>query len=332
MSKELLITSNLFEEILLAPIRRGAKELFILTGDASARMVSRHFDIAKTELGADISIDLHMGMTGVLGILRSNLKSLQEIPRQLKGRSFNCSFSTTETAINSKIYVWCNDSGPVEAFLGSGDYILESFDLGENSAPRFEAFTRIDPVAAFDYVLALSRGGLSYKSGNIHEYLQIHDDQPPAAAPFSAALHRHPNLPYIDLPLISNSKPNPGEVSQKSGLNWGQRPGRNLDQAYIPIPSNIGKSDFFPDKGTHFQVVTDDGQAFICTVAQQGNKALETPHDNALLGRYFRKRLGLPAGAIITKNHLIAYGSFAVRIYRQEDGTYLLSFAPNQST
>ena len=80
----------------------------------------------------------------------------------------------------------------------------------------------------------------------------------------------------------------------------------------------------------HFQVITDDGEAFICLVAQDGVKALETLSDNSILGKYFRKRLDLPSGAFIEKEHLMEFGSNLVRIYKESDDCYRLSFQPGR--
>lgn len=45
-------------------------------------------------------------------------------------------------------------------------------------------------------------------------------------------------------------------------------------------------------RGVHFHVMTGDGETSIATVAQDGDKAIHTPAENSILGRYFRRRLG----------------------------------------
>jgi len=89
MSTNELITDNLFERVLLEPAKRGANELFVLSGYASASMVTKHFEVASKELSIDLSIDLHIGMSGRDGLSRNTLLGLQSIPRQIAGRSFN---------------------------------------------------------------------------------------------------------------------------------------------------------------------------------------------------------------------------------------------------
>ncbi|ASJ57639.1 hypothetical protein BP422_22055 [Brevibacillus formosus] len=119
------------------------------------------------------------------------------------------------------------------------------------------------------------------------------------------------------------------EVHEKSGLNWGQRHGREPNQAYIPIPSAIHQQNpgFFPPRKHEFNLITDDGQSFVCVVAQDNNKALESSHDNSILGKYFRIRLGVPLGGKVQTTDLTQYGRDTVRIYKIDDETYYLDFS-----
>lgn len=330
MGTEQLITENLFERVLIEPARRGASELFVLSGYSSASMVTKHFEMVSKELSIDLAIDLHIGMTGRDGLSRNTLLGLQSIPRQIGGRSFNCSLSVMGKSNHSKIYVWCDEKGPKEAFLGSSNYTQLGFGISSAASAHREVCVAIDPTAGFEYILESSRGGISYKSPDIADHINLYDE--PTFPNFEIdepELARQTN-DFVDLPLVMTRADLRGEVHQKSGLNWGQREGRNPDQAYIPIPSTVAKSKFFPDKSVHFQVVTDDGEAFVCTVAQDNEKALETPSDNSILGKYFRKKLNLPSGTFIEKKHLEEFGSNTVRIYRDGDDSYLLSFQPGR--
>ncbi|MBR1666727.1 MAG: NgoFVII family restriction endonuclease [Bacteroidaceae bacterium] len=44
------------------------------------------------------------------------------------------------------------------------------------------------------------------------------------------------------------------EGESQYGLNWGQRVGREPNQAYLQLDSIVYNSDFFPVKGTYFLV------------------------------------------------------------------------------
>ena len=135
------------------------------------------------------------------------------------------------------------------------------------------------------------------------------------------------NLNFVTLPLTTkrNGKL---EVPSRSGLNWGQRPGRNEDQAYLSVPVDVQRSGFFPDPGVGFDVECDDGFKMKCIRAQQNGKGLHSKN-NAILGGYFRKRLGLRSGQLIIIQHLYNYGRWSVDISRSENGAYFLDFSPS---
>mgnify|MGYP001272106053 CR=1 FL=1 len=130
------------------------------------------------------------------------------------------------------------------------------------------------------------------------------------------------NLNFVTLPLTTQVK-NDICVAARSGLNWGQRPGRNGNQAYISIPADIQRSGFFPDVGIAFQLECDDGYKMMCVRAQQNGKALHSHQDNALMGSYFRKRLGLISGQLIIVQHLYNYGRLSVDISKNGNLYYL---------
>ena len=134
------------------------------------------------------------------------------------------------------------------------------------------------------------------------------------------------NIEIISLPLTARIA-GVQLVPQRSGLNWGQRPGRNLNQAYIPISAEIQRSKFFPDRGVEFLVECDDGELFKCVRAQANGKALETSSDNSLLGIYFRRRLGVRQGYLVTIEHLFRYGRTSVDISKKDNFRYFMDFS-----
>jgi len=125
-----------------------------------------------------------------------------------------------------------------------------------------------------------------------------------------------------------------GETGTKSGLNWGQRDGREPNQAYIPLPAEGARSGFFPLEGNpngkhnpHFSVLTDDGVNLILRVEQQNNKAITTPLNNSLIGEYFRNRIGAANGAYVTRQDLERYGRTDVTFYKLDDEQYFMDFS-----
>ena len=103
---------------------------------------------------------------------------------------------------------------------------------------------------------------------------------------------------------------------------------REPNQAYIRLTSNIYRTDFFPPVSVHFTLLTDDGKTLICTRAQQNGKAIHTPHNNSLIGEYFRRRLGVANGEPVQKRHLEKYGRSEVTFYKIDDETYYMDFSP----
>ena len=136
-------------------------------------------------------------------------------------------------------------------------------------------------------------------------------------------------LNSIALPLTTGKKEK-CRVPGRSGLNWGQRPGRNQDQAYLSVPVEFQRSNFFPHAGIKFLAIFDDGFEVECLRAQQNGKAIHSHKDNSIIGKYFRTRLGLKSGDLISYFDLDRYGRFSIEVSKKEDGIYFFDFS-NQS-
>lgn len=117
------------------------------------------------------------------------------------------------------------------------------------------------------------------------------------------------------------------------GLNWGQRDGREPNQAYLQLTPEVYRSDFFPVKKHYFLVDTDDGFSFVMNRGQKGEdgSALETPEDNSLLGKYLRKRLGVPENSRIEKSAIETYGRSDIDFVKIGMNHYKMDFSLNHS-
>jgi len=121
-----------------------------------------------------------------------------------------------------------------------------------------------------------------------------------------------------------------GQTGTRSGLNHGQRDGRDPNQAYIPVPVHVQETGFFPPDGVQFTVRTDDDRSMLMACGGTGGKNLMTPQRNSLLGEYFRSRLGLSSGEYVTTETLTSYRSTADVVFRKIDTeSYLMDFSPN---
>lgn len=110
---------------------------------------------------------------------------------------------------------------------------------------------------------------------------------------------------------------------------------RTGNEAYIALPPQIYKSDFYPANPQTFIINTDDGKSFIFRRAQKDEKgqALETTDDNGQegnkeLGKYLRSRLGIESGSPITAEAVLKYGNDKITFSKDSDGNYYLSFKP----
>lgn len=135
-------------------------------------------------------------------------------------------------------------------------------------------------------------------------------------------------LSNVVLPLTFG-KGGSEKVPMSSGLNWGQRPGREQNQAYLSVPSKIQKSNFFPQTGVPFLITTDDGVQWECARRQANGKAIHSIKNNSLIGCYFRKRLNIELGDLVTISHLLNYGRTNLTIFKKGTYSFILDFRPN---
>ncbi|WP_458450111.1 AAA family ATPase [Fibrobacter sp.] len=116
------------------------------------------------------------------------------------------------------------------------------------------------------------------------------------------------------------------------GLNWGNRKDgteRDKNEAYLQLTPEIYSTDYFPPKGKYFITETDDGETLILVRAQKPiGTALQTPENNAILGRYLRKRLSLEEDEEITAENVEAYRT-TISFYKKDDLHYFLDYSKN---
>ncbi|MCF6301014.1 MAG: restriction endonuclease, partial [Proteobacteria bacterium] len=65
----------------------------------------------------------------------------------------------------------------------------------------------------------------------------------------------------------------------------------------------------------------------ICTRAQENGKAIQTPHNNSLIGEYFSFRLGVANGNLVTMGDLSKYGRTDVVFYKIDEENYFMDFS-----
>lgn len=323
-----IITQDLVNKILIEPAFNGGNRLCIVSGYATSAMAFNHLNQLSGKK-MDVKVELIIGMCSQDGLPQSDhLAFLQMVQSEFK-ENFLCSYFYKSPPVHSKVYVWLNDTRPMCAFAGSANYTQKAF-CGLQS----EAMVECDPVSALNCFNNLIGDTIYCSHPEAEAHIIIYKDY------YKKRMVRHSESVEPPLTQISNYSELPketlsfleknGDLPPRSGLNWGQRPEHNRDpnQAYIKIPSKVYKSDFFPKRGIHFTVLTDDKKTLICTRAQDKGKAIHTPHNNSLIGEYFRSRLGVASGQPISISDLTAYGRTDVDFYKIDDETYLMDFSP----
>lgn len=321
-------TEQLFHTVLVDPALRGADELRILSGYASPECARHHVTVLAS-LGLSVEICLIVGMSGESGVNidvhRNWLELLDEVADSAK---IDLRYMPRGTSDHSKTYVWLKEGRAFAAWTGSANYSDKGFGLsGETRVETLTAVSPSEALGVLDKALARSVSSAVAEHDALVDFFrvtQVEVREPTTSE--AVELVPDSNLPRVSLPLVqarSGEVHNPG-----AGLNWGHRGARNRAEAYIPVPSEVQGSDFFPPPGVHFTVRTSDGHAMTMVRAQQNGKALETTNDNSIIGRYLREKLGLAPDALVTTGDLERFGSKHVDFIRLPDDTYVLEFEP----
>jgi len=322
-----MIYTNLYEEVLIKPCQEGANALKIISGYASSTMVSEHLeDLYEKKLTAQIN--LFVGMCPKDGLSMSDHNGFQSIVNsnaEAFEKRFMCSYVHKTPAIHSKLYVWYKNDGIYKAFIGSANYTRNAFYY------QRELLKEIDNTNIENYFQLIEKDSIFCNLPEAEELVCVHNDGNYYRKHIREEKLIEPskNITNIENITVSLLSKRTGEVQNRGGLNWGQREGREPNQAYIQLPPDVYNSDFFPKAPQQFTVVTDDSKSFICRRAEKDEQGqtIHTPLNNSLLGEYFRNRLGLPNGSFVTRQNLEDYGRTDVVFYKFSDEEYYMDFS-----
>ncbi|SER70581.1 restriction endonuclease PLD domain-containing protein [Salisediminibacterium halotolerans] len=306
-------SSNLLKNVLIQPHEDELYNLNVITGYCSPSFISELINqISFNELKITI------GMAGKEGIPVWEHIAYQKIDNDNEHIAINYYYG--KPAIHAKIYSWKHDHNIEKdrSFTGSAN-------MTKNGFKRLQETLAEVPPAEIENMFSLT-DYISCNNAKVSNYIEItSSDKDSQKVNIAELKDTFRSINYVDLKLTSEKN---GLVPEKSGLNWGQRSGRDPNQAYIPVPKkkHLANKDFFPQKGEHFTLITDDGESMLCVMAQDNAKAIESSSDNSILGRYFRERLNLYPGSFVTVNDLIDYGRDYVRIHKVNDDTFFMDF------
>lgn len=317
----MMFQNDLAQKILFDPLINEVDELSILSAYATPNMLSWYITNIYQKTIIPIKINLIVGMVPFDNLSVSVHEGFREIvssnlPCEIE--SVKCSYIIDKPAEHANVFIWSKEGRPVEAFWGSANFVQSSF-VGRH---RNELMEVCDVEEALNYYESVIPRTVYCNHAEIEEYIILRPTHPVLDLECNL-VNELDEYDSVNLSLVTKN----GEPGTRSGLNWGQRRGREPNQAYIPLPSRIAKSGFFPLEKRHFTAITDDRHQLTLRVEQQNDKAITTPIRNSDLGEYFRNRLGLPNGAYVTRADLDRYGRTSVKFVKLDDETFYMDFS-----
>lgn len=310
----------------MKPLRDGCNSLKVISGYATSAMAFKHLGQALS-LVPKLKIQLIIGMSNFDGLSLSNHCGFNKLVTEDFAGALTCSYVFQNKPVHSKAYIWLKDDHFETAFVGSANYTQTAF-LGSNR----ELLAVANDESLIGYFNEIERDSIFCDSPETEQLIQIYRDvnyrskirkQDEIDNTDRVFQEERINLEHVKVSFLARD----GSLPAISGLNWGQRGRRKKNEAYIRLESKISRSSFFPPSTVHFTINTDDNKTLIATRAQSNGKAIHTPHNNGLIGEYFRMRLGLPNGAFISKEDLERYGRTDIDFYKIDDETYYMDFS-----
>lgn len=308
-----MLTKDLFQSVLLEPaVKHKADAMLSVSGYATPIMANYHMKLLS-EQECYPRVELVIGMAQG-GILARHHKDFQHLTPEAHGCPFECRYLTQGFLAHAKVFVWMRDEKPVVAFAGSANYTRTGF-----SDSQIEVMESVSPSEAKSFFDTIKARAVSCKSQKVKEKVKFVETQPRGAP-----VEKFEKSVELSLTITKGAKK--GETHNHAGINWGQRSGRNPDQAYIPISSAVLHDEFFPPKGDEFTILADDGTSLTMVVAQMEGKALHSVPNNSEIGEYLRRRIGVPLGSYVEAKHLKAYGRTTITFYKMSTGKYYMDF------
>ena len=316
-----MIVSNLFDKALVEPAK-ASNRLFIVSGFATAAFAKEHLE-ALDSRGLKAEVHLIVGMPGK----RSDHLAFLDLHKRYAGR-FAGYYVSSPPPVHSKVYGWFNGGTGKAGFAGSANYS----GYGFKDKQQTNQLSADDPQLIRDFFEKLLPKSVAMPKAKVAAAVGHRPVVAPGDVPAGAYVWEIPDV-RARISFLDRT----GTLPKISGINWGQRlakstkkdgtvvyAARNPDQAYLSLRGNTRAPGFLPPRAIRFTLVTDDGLSFDCVRGQDGDKAIHTTDDNALLGRYLRQRFGLKFGAPVTKQDLLKYGRTDYTVEKLDDETFLL--------
>nr|WP_180951831.1 restriction endonuclease PLD domain-containing protein [Brevibacterium jeotgali] len=336
-----VLIEDLASAILTPP--QGASHLDVVTGylSVSAALWCLHQGHVPSSLPQGskrstpgISVRAIAGMATAGGVSRGQHESFLAWSARLGGQlDIRYPSRSAQRPIHSKVYVWRDLAGqPISAFSGSANFTNPGLGIGGNTQEN--VLHSVDPTTAGEYVDIRTATSIDCNDPEVDEYISFPET---ADSNWAAEYEKADPASFTEShEFYLYSRMRKQSYADGAGVNWGRRKSRaSQDEAYVAIPADIGRSDFFPPKNTPFTVMWDDGTSMVMRGAsgsEPSGKDLTTLPSNSEFGRYLRKRLRVSPGARIDIEALIRYGRTHITAKKNPNGEYFFDFHPLSSS
>ena len=337
-----MFQDKLYEEVFNRHLRNGCNQLDIMGGWVGPVPLA---DLASTGLKCNV----------VYGCLQSG---------KVRREQHSAFLTTVQSASmvnlyykqhynHSKIYLWKQDGQPVDALVGSANFSASGLESdGQEVLFSVSDSTVLSQIN--DYVVAAladskicdtSYNRFTGASSQPSKVKQNQRDKVISVTPPHAA---------ISLVIKKNSTL---QTHAAAGLNWGFEssgqlaPKRQASDAYIPIRKAIVSQlpTLFPNGGLNpnlkkgqghrnaiavAEAIFDDGETMKISFegydhTQMVKQLTSFPSKN-ILGKYLRRRLGVPEDKFVDLEHLNEYGRTNIEVSLLEEGIYYIDFSPTK--
>ena len=324
------ITQEYEKHIISDVYNEGYRYLKILSGQVSPLLVEQILNEYK-----ELHLKVYVGMVSAECISKWTHLAFQHLVKRYSSR-LEIYYQVSLPGNHSNIYYWEN---PLilglnhKTFIGSASFTLKSF-YHRKEFMIMES-SSVDEVFKYLDVINCTSPNVA-KQINIHqkpenELIISYDDNQLDGFNLLTDETAKYELDYIDIQLTIRG----GDTPPKSGINWGhngrnglRQPTRTGNEAYLSISKQVHKEhpNFLPQRGEKILILTDDEKMFVCVVAQEHRKAIQTCDNNSILGAYIRERIDVPSGSYVETKDLIRYGRDSIRLSKIHEGLYVLNF------
>ncbi len=289
----------------------------------------------------NLKCSLVIGMHAREGFTRAQYEAAENLAVFLKSKNLGEVRVCTAFKFHGKVYSFRKSDNPLVSILGSSNI------TGIASSDRqFETDILFDEEKTLDELKKL-HDELVEKATKV-----IPDEWSPSVFRKSGnLLEGHEGVERCVRSDLSEAWSKAGDVQfkiplkteQKSNLNvyFGRgrlafrtgaiRP-RPWYEVELIVPNTITRQKYYPQAGSVFDVITDDGWKFACKISGDFSKNFRSNDDLRTLGKWIKGRLEtdgiLKVGELVTEEMLDRYGRHDITFTKSsEEGVWLLDFS-----